>query len=241
MRLTGTCPSGCKSAAAGCSLTNLTNFTNDQYNRSYNGFEVTARKRMSNHWLMNTSVAYNSTIVHMDGWAGDSATGLPTSNLTGFPEDPTNRDTRNGFQYDYLTSGSGLGNVYINAKWLFKLSGLYNLPADVNVSAFFNARQGYPEEFGIQGPSRINGGGIPTILLNGVGDTRLPNYYNLDFHIDRPIKVGTVRFVPQMDVFNLGNNNTIQAVRVTQNAANANQIQAITAPRVARFGVRVNW
>jgi len=223
------------------SLTNLTNFTNDQYNRSYNGFEVTARKRMSNHWLMNTSVAYNSTIVHMDGWAGDSATGLPTSNLTGFPEDPTNRDTRNGFQYDYLTSGSGLGNVYINAKWLFKLSGLYNLPADVNVSAFFNARQGYPEEFGIQGPSRINGGGIPTILLNGVGDTRLPNYYNLDFHIDRPIKVGTVRFVPQMDVFNLGNNNTIQAVRVTQNAANANQIQAITAPRVARFGVRVNW
>jgi len=111
----------------------------------------------------------------------------------------------------------------------------------VNVSAFFNARQGYPEEFGIQGPSRINGGGIPTILLNGVGDTRLPNYYNLDFHIDRPIKVGTVRFVPQMDVFNLGNNNTIQAVRVTQNAANANQIQAITAPRVARFGVRVNW
>ena len=223
------------------SLTNLTNFANDQYNRTYNGFEVTARRRMSNHWLMNTSLAYNSTIVHMDGWAGDSANGLPTSNLGGIPEDPTNRSTRNGYQYDYLTSGSGLGNVYINAKWLYKLSGLYNLPFDVNVSAFFNARQGYPEEFAVQGPSRPNGGGIPTVLLNNVADTRLPNYYNVDFHVDRPVKLGTVRFVPQIDVFNLGNNNTIQAVRVTQNAANANQIQAITAPRVVRFGIRVNW
>jgi len=28
----------------------------------------------------------------------------------------------------------------------------YNLPFDVNVSAFFNARQGYPEEFAIKTP-----------------------------------------------------------------------------------------
>jgi hypothetical protein len=47
--------------------------------------------------------------------------------------------------------------------------------------------------------------------------------------------------MPQMDIFNLFDNNTIQAVRVTQNASNANQIQAITAPRVVRFGVRVSW
>ena len=35
------------------------------------------------------------------------------------------------FQYDYPTSGSGIGNVYVNAKWLFKLSGMYQLPFDV--------------------------------------------------------------------------------------------------------------
>ncbi len=43
------------------------------------------------------------------------------------------------------------------------------------------------------------------------------------------------------------NINTIQAIRGAQNtvsnngAGNANQIQAIVAPRVVRFGVRVNW
>jgi hypothetical protein len=187
---------------------------------------------------MNTSFAYNSTVVNMSGWAGDSANGLQ---FTGFGEDPTNRSARDGHQYDFLTSGSGLGNVYINAKWLYKLSGLYNLPFDINVSAFYNARQGYPEEIAVQGPSRPNGGGIPTILLNPVGDSRLPTYGNIDFHLDRPVKIGTVRFMPTLDVFNLTNNNVIQAVRVTENATNANQIQAITAPRIVRFGIRVNW
>ena len=43
------------------------------------------------------------------------------------------------------------------------------------------------------------------------------------------------------DLFNVGNSNTIQAIRSRQNASNANQIQAIVAPRVIRFGVRVSW
>ena len=121
-------------------ISTLTNFTSDQYNRAYNGFELTARKRMSNHWLMNSSFAFNSTIVNMNGWAGDSASGL---SVAGIGEDPTNRSTRNGAQYDYLSAGSGIGNQYVNAKWLFKISGLYNLPADFNVSANYGFRQGY--------------------------------------------------------------------------------------------------
>jgi hypothetical protein len=33
----------------------------------------------------------------------------------------------------------------------------------------------------------------------------------------------------------------VQAIRGTQNATNANQIQAIVAPRVVRFGIRMTW
>jgi len=83
--------------------------------------------------------------------------------------------------------------------------------------------------------------GTTLILLNPVGETRLPNYGNLDFHVDRPVKIGTVKFMPTLDLFNVMNNNVIQGVRTTQNATNANQVQAITAPRVVRFGIRVNW
>jgi hypothetical protein len=207
------------------------------YNRVFNGLEVTARKRMSHHWLMNASYAYNSTVVNFGGFPGSQ----PSAGSTTISEDPTSRNFRDGFQYDYLTSGSGIGNVYVNAKWLFKISGLVNLPGDFNVSAFYNARQGYPVEYTILTPTRTNGANQPDVLLNGVGDTRLPNYQNVDFHVERPVKVGTVRFVPSMDIFNVNNFNTIQAIRSRENASNANQVQAILAPRVVRFGIKFSW
>jgi len=161
--------------------------------------------------------------------------------VTTIVEDPTNRDTRGGQQYDYPSAGSGIGNIYVNAKWLFKVSGMYQLPYSVNVSAFYNARQGYPFERFVQGPSRRNGGGVGNVLIDPVGESRLPTFQNLDFHVERPIAAGRVRFVPSLDVFNVSNNNTVQAIRGTQNAANANNIQAIVAPRVLRLGIRFNW
>src|SRR5581483_1207329 len=180
-------------------VTNLTNFTSDQYNRTYNGVELTGRKRMSHHWLMNTSFAYNSTVVN-NGYAGAAANTVS--------EDPTNKAMRDGYQYDYLTSGSGLDNVYVNSKWLFKVSGLYNLPYDFNVSGFYNTRQGYPFEAIVRQAPRPNGAGTADVLLDGVGENRLPNFENLDLHVDRPIKVGTVRFTPSVDLFNIFNFNT---------------------------------
>jgi hypothetical protein len=195
--------------------------------RDFNGVEASAQKRMSNHWMMNTSVTFNSTVVNYGS--------------TNAYQDPTNISNRNGFQYDYLTAGSGLGNVYVNSKWLFKLSGMYQAPYGFNVSAFYNARQGYPFEPFILTPTRPNNGGQASVLLDAVGENRLPNFQNVDIHVERPLKFGNSHFVPSMDIFNLGNFNTIQALQRQQNAANANQISAVVAPRVLRFGVRVNW
>ena len=211
----------------------------------YNGFEVTGRKRMSNRWMMNTSFVFNDATRHLDSFPG-SITAAATSassagQLTSFAEDPTNRALRDGAQLEVPTSGSGIGNVFINAKWLFKLSGLYSLPYDINVSAFYNAREGYPYLRFIQGPSRLNGAGTPFILLDPIGDSRLPNYQNLDFRVERPIRIGVASFTPSLDVFNVMNSNTVQAIRGTQNASNANNIQALVAPRVLRFGIRASW
>ena len=80
----------------------------------FNGFELIGRKRMSNHWMMNTSFWYNSIIQNYGA--------------RGSFQNPNNIDKRNGFQYDYATAGSGIGNVFVNAKWLYKLSGMYQLP-----------------------------------------------------------------------------------------------------------------
>jgi hypothetical protein len=188
---------------------------------------------------MNTSFAYNSAVVNMNGWPGDSANGLTVANLLG--EDPTNRSQRNGAQYDPVTAGSGIGNVFLNAKWLYKVSGLVQLPFELNVSGFYNARQGYPYERFIQSPSRVNGAGIISVLLDDVGESRLPNYQNLDLKVERPIRIGSTRWIPSAVLFNVFNANTVQAQRGTQNSAIANNIQAVLAPRVLQFGMRVTW
>ena len=217
------------------------------YYRKFNGIELTAQKRMANNWMLNSSFTYNSTNVHFGDFPGAANQASGTAGTIPISEDPTNRAVREGGQYDYLTSGSGIGNVYVNAKWLVKVSGMYQAPWGINLSAFYNGRQGYPFEQGILVPARQNGASTVFAVLDKVGEKRLPNFHNLDFHIERAVSFGNVRFVPSMDVFNLANSNTIQAIRGTQNtvtangAGNANQVQAIVAPRVIRFGVRVNW
>jgi len=227
-----TCPAGanCPTVTYFTPTVNIgsvTTLMNQNFWRDFNGVEVTARKRMANHWMMNTSFTYNSTIVNY----GD----------TNSFQDPTNISLRDGFQYDYLTAGSGLGNVYVNTKWLFKLSGMYQLPWAVNVSAFYNARQGYPFEQFVLTPTRPNNGGQASVLLDAVGENRLPNFQNVDFHVERPITFMNAHLVPSLDVFNVGNFNTIQALQRQQNAGTANQISSVVAPRVLRFGIRVNW
>jgi hypothetical protein len=249
------CPSGCPTVTyfqPNFLIPGVTNFTNvpGGFDRTFNGIEVNGRKRLSHHWLMNTSFAYNNPINHFgtfpgtpnyaNGAFGNSVNGTIGS-FTGGPEDPTNRTQFDGAQYAPVTSGSGIGNVYVNSKWLFKAGGMYQLPYNFNISAFYNARQGYPFARYVQSPTRINGAGIVSVWVDPVGTTRLPNYQDLDFHVERPIVVTGVRLIPSFDLFNISNANTEQAIRGTLNATTANNIQAIVAPRVARFGVRVAW
>ncbi len=65
---------------------------------------------MSNRWSANVSYSYNDAPVHYDS---------PASY-----EDPTNIDKLNGGQFAEESTSSGLGNVFVNAKWIFRMSGL---------------------------------------------------------------------------------------------------------------------
>ena len=165
----------------------------DRY-RDFNGVEFTLSKRYANRWMGTFSYAYNDAVDHWDS---------PDAY-----EDPTNIERLNGAQYAPESGGSGIDNIFTNAKWLVKVGGMYTLPwFDINLSGYYNARQGYP---------------FPQAVRT-------------------PFTFGTVRISPSMDVFNLGNVNTVLAQRRLQNASNANNISGIVAPRIIRFGFRVTW
>ena len=196
-------------------------------NRWYRGFELTGRKRLSGGFSLNGSFTLNDTEVNY----GDNAF-----------EDPTNLVNLDGAEYAPESGGSGIGNVFQNATWLFRLQALYSAPWKIDVSAAFNARSGFPMPLQIQTPSRPNGGGTTSVYLAPLGETRLPSFNNLDLGVRKTVKVSRASVTLSVDVFNALNNNTIQARQRTQNSpSNANNIQALVAPRVARFGARLTW
>ena len=198
------------------------------YWRGYNGFEVTARKRMSNGWQMNAGFSYNDARVHY--------------NSPSAYEDPTNIENLEDAQFAPESTSSGLGNVFVNATWIFRVSGSYRTPFwGINLAGFYNSRSGYPFIANIQTPSRPNGAGIANVYLDTLGDNRLDTFQTLDFRVDRRFTFGRLKIIPAMDVFNLLNANTPLSIRPVQNAGNANQVSSILAPRVIRFGVRAEW
>lgn len=207
--------------------------------RGYQGFELTARKRMQNNWQMNASYSYNDSPVHFDSPAGYNWWNSSTGNY-----DPTNIETGlNGAQYAPESTSSGLGNVFVNAKWIGRLSGSYTIPwQKISIAGFYNARQGYPYvRSELTTNNRPFSAGRATIYLDPRGDVRLPNFQTVDFEVNKPVSLDKVKATVVFDVFNLFNGNTTLSERGGQNASNANTISSLLAPRVARFGVRVNF
>jgi len=197
--------------------------------RDFNGVELTFQKRMANRWAANFSYAYNNAVEHFDSAASYEDPSCVVATCPG------------AFQYAPEAAGSGIGNVFQNSKWAIKGSGRVQLPYSVNLALSYLGRQGFPFPQSVTTPNRANGAGTTQILLDTLGDVRLDNLHTVDFRVDKTLRFGSITLVPAIDVFNLTNTNTVQAINRNQAATNANTVSGIIAPRVARFGINVRW
>ena len=232
------CPAGARCEQVTYYVPNVTlpsayNLTNrPDFTHVYNGIELVVRKRSSRGWMLNGSYSYNTTIEHYDSPAAY--------------EDPTDIDHRDGFQYAPSAGlggggGSNLAGIPINAKWIAKLNGSYRLPYEVNIAATADLRQGYPFTQAINIASRPNRAPAIAVMLDPLGETRFTNFATMDLRFDRSFVFGGIKLLPSLDIFNLFNANTVMGRRVNQNAANANSVFGILAPRIARVGLMVTF
>ena len=90
--------------------------------------ELIFTKKLSNKWMADASFTYQDWKSFMD-----KSEHFSLNNFDYFNESVVAPET----------SGSGLTGIFINSRWMFKLSGLYQLPWGINVSAVFQAREGY--------------------------------------------------------------------------------------------------
>lgn len=198
------------------------------YTRDFNGIEAVFAKRMSSRWMLDASYAYNDAVDNFD-----------TIQVYSASFDPTNFDVFNGFQYAPEAGGSGIDNVFVNARHLFKLSGVYNAPWDINIGATYNARDGYVFPQRVLSPNRTGAAGAANLYLEGFGEKRYDPMHMLNLRVAKRVAFGRRSVEASFDVFNVTNANTVLTRNLNQAAATANSVTGIVAPRVARLGLRV--
>jgi hypothetical protein len=187
-------------------------------NRDYHGIEVVARKRFSDKWLLNCSFTWQSTIRDYEGGP-----------------DVDYQDPTNVAQQDGRPAGT------LNVRWIAKLSGMYQLPGGFSAAAFVNLRDGFPFNPFVVTPSRTGGLGTADVFVEPFATSRYETFRQVDVRLDKTFKLGKTKLVASLDGFNILNENVVLERIDRQNAANANFVEEILAPRIFRLGLRYSF
>ncbi|HET9794375.1 MAG TPA: TonB-dependent receptor [Thermoanaerobaculia bacterium] len=213
------------------------------YGTKYDSVELQATKRLTNRWMAHGSFTWMSW--NQD--VGSNACQDPTNVIRG----ATGPACKDGSLAWFGGDAGVRPYVYINARWSFNVSGLYQLPMNFNASANLYGREGYPIPYSI----RVNPGdklGNRNVAIGDPARHRNSDLYELDMRLEKIVPLfQKADLTLSMDVFNVFNSNTVlqkqilasksNAGAVNGSGATANEIYEIQAPRTLRFGVRLSF
>lgn len=210
------------------------------YSQTYKGLDLNATKRMSNRWMLRGNFT-------LQDWTQDVGPGLadPTIQRTAGGVAGTACPNCDGDQVIFQSTGSGSkGNVYINSKWAYSLTGVYQIPViETSLGFNLNERQGYalPYVFRVSGAP---GEGFKNLIVpNEVDSFRNANVRELDLRLSKELRVSRVGLTLSVDAFNVLNSNTILQRDVTRvnGFAASNRVTEVLSPRVFRLGARLSF
>jgi hypothetical protein len=204
-------------------LTNVPGYAID-----YHGLELTLVKRLSDRWMGRLAFSYNDAREHFGDPAGRyDINGNPTRTVT--------EPLVDGGQYAPQASPG----IYLNAKWQFAASGMYQAAYGLEVAASVFGRQGYP--FPVYRAQTLGADTLSVLLTPAVDTYRLPNVWSTDVRIARSFRLplGSVRLVG--DLFNVFNANTTLVGNHNLASPTFGQIVQNLSPRIFRAGVVVDF
>lgn len=211
--------------------------------QNYHGVELSLVKRLSNKWMLRASGGWNS-------WKQDipPAAVINPNNDWGLAGQNTDGGTVVGY--------SGKTTVWINARWQFNVTGLYQFPWGINLGANFFGREGYPQSYYVRACARCTDidGTRYRNLIDNIDTFRLDNVYELDLRLEKTFNLGPVGLSATAELFNVTNNNTVTERvsrvgdfdnrpgrnRFTQNST-FNDILETQSPRILRVGARLTF
>lgn len=193
----------------------------DYLDTEYKGIEFTATKRFSNKWQMQTGFTI-----------GKNTGGVANGNDL---NDPNNTVYPQGI----------IGN---DSETAFRLSGSYILPGDVSLAGSMIANNGYPfvSTYSLTRAVAATQGitltrATQVVQLSERGEERYDNVMMFDIRLSRPFRFGGGRsLTPQVDLFNIGNSNTVVAHAVAVGGTYRTPAE-ILSPRIIRVGFSLNF
>jgi hypothetical protein len=192
-------------------ITNISDFY-----ETYNGFEITVRKRFSNNWQM------------LAGYTRGAAKGYNLFTVWGFVDfnDPnTTINEKDAYMANDCTN-------------VFKLVGTYVFPYEIALSANFRYYTGFPitKFFAVTG---LNQGPI-TISVEKRGTSRYPNVTILDLSASKTFHVKNINLEAMVNVFNSFNASTTIGM-ITNVGPYYGTPYKILSPIIASFGLRMSF
>ena len=212
------------------------------YHQRYLGLELSATKRLSDHWMARVGFASTTWNEYFDGPEGRlDPTPSPAFRLGSYSNYTATGPNIDGGPVVVQTGGSGKSGIYLlPPKYQVTANGLYQAPFGIDFGANFTMRQGYGQPFY---RDRVNTSdalvATKTILLTqGTDQFRLDKVSTFDARAEKMFKFGRTSIAADFDVFNLFNNATVLGKQYNARVTAYNNILEIMNPRIARLGVR---
>lgn len=214
------------------------------YHQRYLGLELSATKRLANHWMGRLGFSTQSWNEYFDAKDAIMDPTPTPSASTSFNNLTASGPLANGGAVVVSSTGSGKSGLFLVApKYILSANGLYQGPWGIDLGANLTARQGYGEPWN---RTRVNTNdalvGSKTLLLGPSADAnRLPGVIELDARLEKMFKFQRTNFALDLDVFNILNRGTVLGIQYDARVGAYNQILEIQNPRIARLGVRFTF
>jgi hypothetical protein len=200
----------------------------------YKALFLTLNKRLANHWMTRGNITWHDWRWRIPkGAETDANPSLLGGNLDG---------TLVISGRDIISSTQG--GAYINSKWSYALSGLYQVAPDrpwgFNLAGSLNGRQGYPLRY-------VRRVFIPTLNIGRPSDlptssridaVRYPDVHVLNLRVDKEVRFKRTGATFGIDVFNALNSATVVRRQALLGQSNGDYVLEILGQRVYRLSLR---
>ena len=191
-------------------------FNTPEMNKTFHGFDIHAQKRMSNGWMLMSSLAYGHDI----------------GNSGGDLNNPNNAQYRIGVATAF------------DVPWFFKLAGTYEMPWGINASGSYQFYTGWPETTVVRVSSdtvRLTQTN-QNVIIEPRGTVRMDNVQMADVSFKKTFAMrgSNMRLEPRMDIYNILNAATVTD-RIQQLGPSYHNVVELLGARMIKFGANFNW